>query len=106
MTVINVALVQTELHWEQADLNRQLLERQIQAAQPGDIVVLPEMFTTGFSMRSDVLAETIHGNTLKWMALQARSLEAVICGSLIIVDQDKFYNRFIWMPPDGQSQFY
>ena len=106
MTVINVALVQTELHWEQAGLNRQLLGKQIQTAQPGDIVVLPEMFTTGFSMRSDALAETIQGDTLKWMALQARSLDAVICGSLIIVDQGKFYNRFIWMPADGQHQFY
>ncbi|MBT5601019.1 MAG: amidohydrolase [Gammaproteobacteria bacterium] len=106
MSTINVALVQADLHWEQPDLNRKLLQGYIQAAQPEDIVVLPEMFTTGFSMRSAALAETIQGDTLKWMALQAESLNVVLCGSLIINDQDQFYNRFVWMPPDGKMMFY
>lgn len=106
MHAISLALVQADLHWEKASLNRQLLEGYIQAAQPGDIVVLPEMFTTGFSMRSAALAETLQGDTLQWMALQANSLNVVICGSLIISDQDQFFNRFIWMPPDGKMMFY
>ena len=106
MQAINLALVQADLHWEKAALNRQLLEAYIQTAQAGDIVVLPEMFTTGFSMRSAALAETIQGDTLQWMALQAKALNVVICCSLIISDQDQFYNRFVWMPPDGKMMFY
>ena len=106
MNAINIALVQADLVWEQADLNRKQLEGYIQAAQPGDIVVLPEMFTTGFSMRSSDLAETTQGDTLQWMALQASALQVVLCGSLIISDQGQFYNRFIWMPPDGEMRFY
>jgi predicted amidohydrolase len=106
MSTLNVAVVQADIHWEQPELNRELLEGYIKAALPGDIVVLPEMFTTGFSMRSAALAETIQGDTLRWMARQANSLNAVLCGSLIISDKDQFYNRFIWMRPDGTMKFY
>lgn len=71
-----------------------------------DLVILPEMFSTGFTMRSQELAEPMDGPTLAWMQQQARTLNACICGSVIIKDRRAFYNRMIWMRPDGAFSTY
>ncbi|MCB0641885.1 MAG: amidohydrolase, partial [Phaeodactylibacter sp.] len=67
-----------------------------------DLIVLPEMFTTGFSMRSEDLAEPMDGPTVRWMQDQAEKLGAVLCGSFIAEERALYYNRLVWMRPDGQ----
>lgn len=104
---INITLVQTPLHWQDPAANRQLLAEKLSRLEQGsDLVVLPEMFTTGFSMAAPELAETMSGPTLCWLAKQARKHQVVITGSLIITDQGKYYNRLIWMRPDGSYAHY
>ena len=71
-----------------------------------DLIILPEMFSTGFSMDSKTLAESVHGLTVAWMKQKAREKNAVICGSVIISDHDKFYNRLVWMTPEGEYHTY
>ena len=104
---INVTLVQTPLHWQDAAANRQLLAEKLSRLEaPTDLIVLPEMFTTGFSMAAPQLAETMSGPTLSWLAKQAHKLQSVITGSLIIADQGRYFNRLIWMRPDGSYAQY
>ena len=71
-----------------------------------DIILLPEMFTTGFSMNAATLAEDMSGSTVRWMIKMAKESEKVIAGSIMVVDEGKYYNRFIWMNPDGSYQYY
>jgi predicted amidohydrolase len=66
-----------------------------------DIIILPEMFTTGFSMRPELFAEAPNAETTYWMQMQAKVTGSVICGSVMMKDGGKYYNRFIWMQPDG-----
>jgi predicted amidohydrolase len=101
-----ISLVQTVLAWEDPATNRRQLAAQMAELEATDLVVLPEMFSTGFSMASARLAETMTGPTVTWMRQQAESLDTVVCGSLIISDGGHCYNRFIWVPADGNLQFY
>jgi predicted amidohydrolase len=71
-----------------------------------DIIVLPEMFTTGFTMNADKLAEGMNGQAVSWMIEMAERKNAVICGSVIIREKRKIYNRFIWAQPDGNLTYY
>lgn len=103
MTVFH--LVQTALVWEDAEVNRQQLDGKI-ARLAGGVIVLPEMFTTGFSMASRELAETMSGETVAWLKSRAADYGSIVCGSAIITEQDQFYNRFLWALPDGQVQTY
>ncbi len=104
---LRVTTVQTSLHWEAIDKNlnhfENLLDR-IQGQQ--DIIVLPEMFSTGFTMNTEEVAESMDGKSVQWMRGQAEKLKSVLCGSLILKDGGEYYNRFIWMKPDGEFQFY
>ncbi len=103
MQDINVTLIQTALHWEDAPANRAHFSELLAGIQPGstDLILLPEMFPTGFSMKPKQLAETMDGPSIQWLHVQAAKLGAVITGSLIIKEGDKYYNRLIWMRPDG-----
>lgn len=104
---ITVTLVQTPLHWQDAAANRQMLADKLNRMEgPADLIVLPEMFTTGFSMAAPQLAEPMTGPTLSWMAKQAQKHQAVLTGSLIINDKGNYYNRLIWMRPDGSYDYY
>jgi predicted amidohydrolase len=71
-----------------------------------EVIILPEMFSTGFSMRAEALAETIEGPTVQWMKMMAKQIKAIITGSLIISEDGKYYNRLIWMQPDGKMGQY
>ncbi len=104
---LTVSLLQADLIWESPAANRSQFEGWL-AELPAnvDIVVLPEMFTTGFSMSADAPAETTPGPTFRWMQAWAERLDAVLCGSIIATDGTHRYNRLIWMPPDGQASFY
>ncbi len=108
MQDLRITLVQTALHWEKAAENRKHFDELLLGLKPGstDLVVLPEMFSTGFSMQPYVLAETMEGPTVIWMLQKAVELRAVITGSIIINDKGHYYNRLIWMRPDGTHATY
>jgi predicted amidohydrolase len=107
MKDLRVSLVQTHLQWEDIAGNLQQLEARLQSIPIGThIVVLPEMFSTGFSMQPERLAETMQGNTILWMKKMAESKKCFITGSLIIQENDCYYNRLIWMLPNEQMGFY
>ncbi|WP_166360092.1 amidohydrolase [Pseudomonas akapageensis] len=104
---LNVALVQTTLAWHDRVANLQHFEQLIEQASGADLIILPEMFTTGFSMESEHLAEPESGPTSKWLRAQAKKLDAVVTGSIIIQTADGSYrNRLLWAAPDGELLHY
>jgi len=106
-TMLRLTLVQSSLIWEDKIANLQQFTERLQGLQGHtDLIVLPEMFTTGFSMNAKPLAEKMDGASIEWMAQQAKKLEAVVTGSLIIEEDGNFYNRLIWMRPDGSFEHY
>jgi predicted amidohydrolase len=103
---VKVALLQTELHWEQPDANRTSLAQALSALEPTDLVVLPEMFNTGFSMRSEDLAETMEGASVTWLQGLAHRFSTVFCGSAIIEEEGQYFNRLLWVSPEGKVAHY
>jgi omega-amidase len=106
MSKLSFTLVQTDLVWEDRQQNRQRLEEKIRSISNSQVVVLPEMFSTGFSMRPEELAEPMSGETVTWMKNLAASKKMILTGSVIIEEGGKYYNRLIWMLPNGQSGYY
>lgn len=104
---LSVSIIQYDIIWESPEANRANLEEIIwEINQPTDIILLPEMFTTGFSMNVKNLAEPMNLYTHKWMLQMAQQMKAAIAGTVIISEQGKFYNRFLWVQPDGKTFFY
>ena len=102
MSTLSITIVQSELHWHDAPRNRQRFTAVIDALEKSsDLIVLPEMFTTGFSMDAPTLAEPMDGETVRWMKETAATRNSAVCGSIIIWEEDKFYNRFICAKPNG-----
>lgn len=107
MSTLTVTLIQSSLFWEDKQANLKMLEEKINSIEERtELVVLPEMFTTGFTMQPQLFAETMDGATLAWMRRIATSKRIVITGSVIIKEDDKFFNRLIWMLPNGDIGFY
>jgi omega-amidase len=107
MSELLVTLVQAKLHWEDKQANLQMLEQQIQnIGQPTQLVVLPEMFSTGFSMQPEKLAETMEGPSVQWMRSMATKHKIILTGSLIIEEVGQYFNRLIWMLPNGTHGHY
>ena len=107
MSTLTVTLLQTSLHWEDPARNRQALGEKIRGlSQKTEIIFLPEMFTTGFSMHADELAEPMDGPSVDWMRQVAAEKKVVLAGSLIIRENGKNYNRLVWMLPNGQYGCY
>jgi omega-amidase len=107
MQDLKIALLQTILHWENPVANRSMLEEKIwQLTEPVDVIVLPEMFTTGFTMHADAYAEPMNFHTLKWMQQVASQTAAAICGSYIVKEKESYYNRLLWVFPDGSYKSY
>lgn len=107
MRDLRTTLVQSDLHWEDARANRAHFEQLLLPLAGGtDLVVLPEMFTTGFTMQSDVLAEPMEGPTLEWMRHMARALDAALYGSLVVKEGDRYHNRGLFVMPDGNVAHY
>jgi omega-amidase len=103
MPALTITTIQTNLIWEEKSANLRLLEQKIIGIpEKTEIVVLPEMFNTGFSMKPQLLAETMEGETLEWMRRVSRENGIVLTGSLMIEEGGRFYNRLIWMLPNGQ----
>jgi predicted amidohydrolase len=103
---MNVTLIQTDLFWEDIDNNLKMFDEKITIIKDTNLIILPEMFTTGFSMNVNILSETMNGKTIKWMLDWARVKNAVIAGSIIIKENNLFYNRFIWAEPNGGIKYY
>jgi omega-amidase len=106
MTSLTVSIVQTELKWEDKEFNLRMLEEKIMALPFTELVVLPEMFSTGFSMRPEVLAESMEGPAVQWMKRVAAKKKIILTGSLMIEEEGNYYNRLIWMLPNGQYGHY
>ncbi len=107
MNNLYVSCIQADLVWENIDQNLELFNEKLnQLPNESEIVVLPEMFTTGFSMNSVDLAESMDGKSFHWMKEKARNLHKIIIGSVIIEENNKFYNRCITMFPDGKYYAY
>lgn len=106
MPTLNVSLVQADLAWHDPDANRERLARHVEALPPTDVIVLPEMFTTGFTMEAAAHAETMDGPSIAWMGELARGRDAAVCGSLIVREDGCHYNRFCWVTPEGEVDTY
>ena len=104
---LRVTLVQAELAWQDPAANRHRLAAHFRGlVGHTDLVVLPEMFSTGFSMAAAELAEDMDGPTIDWMREEAAALGCVIAGSLIVRDGGRCYNRLVWARPDGSLEHY
>jgi len=107
MSDLTVTLIQQPLAWLDAETNRQHFANLIAPlAGKTDLIILPEMFNTGFSMEPAPVAETMDGLTLQWLSQQAKATDAAITGSFTITEGDHFYNRMIFMQPDGHYHCY
>lgn len=115
MPTLTCTLIQTKLFWQDADANRQMLEEKITSIkEKTEIVILPEMFSTGFSMQPEKFAETMDGETITWMKKIASSKKIILTGSLMIkapsplekAGDEVFYNRLIWMLPNDEYGCY
>ena len=107
MSELLVTLIQANLHWEDKKANLKMLEQQIEGIdQPTQLVVLPEMFSTGFSMQPEKLAETMEGPSVQWLQSMAIKHKIILTGSLIIEEAGQYFNRLIWMLPNGSHGHY
>jgi omega-amidase len=110
MDSLKVTIIQSVLHWESPEENRQQFAEKIkeQSLNFGktDLIVLPEMFTTGFSMNAKVLAENMSGKSLQWMMSMAKAYDTAITGSIIITENNTYYNRLLFVFPDGNYEYY
>jgi omega-amidase len=104
---MKIALIQTSLFWENPIANRNHFEEKINCiAENIDLIILPEMFTTGFTMKPEIVAETMQGETVLWLQSLAKAKNSAITGSLVIKENDNFYNRLLFVFPTGEIQFY
>ncbi len=104
---LSVTLIQSDIVWEDKATNLKHYEAKIEGIKERKcIVILPEMFSTGFSMNAKELAELMDGPTVRWMAQQAAKHKIILTGSLIIEEDNCFYNRMVWMQPDGNMGYY
>lgn len=107
MSTLKITLIQTHLFWEDKGANLALLEQKIvNLEEPTEVVILPEMFTTGFSMQPTLHAETMEGPSVQWMRRIAMTQKIILTGSLIIEENGHYYNRLIWMLPNGEFGYY
>ncbi|MBN2425844.1 MAG: amidohydrolase [Calditrichaceae bacterium] len=104
---LRVSLVQFNIVWENPDKNLSLLDSLLLKASPDtDLIILPEMFNTGFTMATETLAETMDGPTVQWMQQKAKEFHTSVMGSLIIKDKDKIFNRLLCCAADGIINYY
>ncbi|WP_373521981.1 amidohydrolase [Aquiflexum sp.] len=104
---LKIALIQTDLFWKNKTANMAMLEEKIMnLEQVVDLIILPEMFSTGFTMDAKEVSEPMNLDTTKWMKQMAAQTKAVVTGSVIINDKDNYYNRLLWVTPDGKIDTY
>lgn len=103
---LSISLLQNDLAWHQPAQNRLAFEATIAGLGDTDIIVLPEMFSTGFTMSSKDMAESMTGETANWLREMARSSNAIVTGSLIVAEHGHYYNRLFWVEPGGDLKTY
>lgn len=102
-----ITLIQTSLHWEDPAANRQMFSKHFDSIkEETHVIVLPEMFSTGFTMNAKTVAEKMDGQTVLWMTQEAKRKKCVITGSLLIEEAGNYFNRLFWMNPDGDFLTY
>lgn len=107
MENLKITIFQGYLFWEKIDQNLQNIELRLgNIREKTDLIILPEMFNTGFTMNAAQLAEPMNGKTMQWMHQIAQKFDCVITGSLIVAEGGKYYNRLVWMQPDGRYNYY
>ena len=104
--LLKVAFIQGPLIWHNADANRVYFEQKIRSVSEVDIFILPEMFTTGFTMNPDEVAEQMDGETVKWMSKLAAEQNCALTGSIVIKEHNKFYNRLLFITENGDIHHY
>ena len=107
MNTISITIIQSELAWENKAANLIQFEKKINSInEASQIIVLPEMFSTGFSMKASVLAEKMDGTTVQWMKRIAAEQKKIITGSVIIEADQQYFNRLLWVLPNGNVGIY
>lgn len=107
MQSLTISLIQSDLHWQDPQANVKMFDQKINTIPNNtDIIVLPEMFNVGFVTQPSSCAEQMYGQSFTWLKNKALEKSCVICGSLLIKDAGKYYNRFIWMMPSGEFTYY
>ncbi len=107
MQDLKITLIQSDLHWEDIEANLAMFEEKVwQIGNTTDVIVLPEMFTTGFTMAAPKLAEFMNMRTFKWMKQMADQTGALMLGSYIVSVRERYYNRLLWMEPGGNFKTY
>ena len=102
---LNVALVQTSLVWENPKANRTHIEDKVSSIT-ADLIILPEMFSSGFTMNASEVAETMDGETIAWLKSLSKTKNAAIVGSLVITENNNYYNRLVFVEPNGTLTTY
>ena len=101
---LKTALIQSDLVWENPKQNRENFTRKIEnISEEVDLIILPEMFTTGFTMNAKQVAESMDGETASWMQTMAKNTNAAVVGSLVIKENNKYYNRLLFVEPSGYT---
>lgn len=104
---LTVAIIQSNLIWENPIQNRLDFTSKIGSiTNEVDLIILPEMFTTGFTMSPEIVAETMQGSTVEWLKQLAREKDSAITGSIVISEEGKYYNRLLFVEPTGKIHHY
>jgi len=107
MSSLTITLIQTNLHWEDKKANLDMFSKKIESIEEKtEVIILPEMFNTGFSMKPEILAEDINGETVQWMKKITAEKKVILTGSVMIKQDNSYYNRLIWMLPNGEYGIY
>jgi len=106
MEKLTITLVQPDIIWEQPQANLEKYSEMLAPVDKTDLIVLPEMFTTGFSMQPEKLKESMDGPAVQWMKKLASEKDAAVVGSLVIEDNEKVFNRLVWVFPNGKIKIY
>lgn len=107
MKNLKITTVQFSPYWHEKEKNLSRLDEMLdETKEPTDLIILPEMFATGFTMAADAHSEKADGPVIQWLEEKAREKNAVVTGSIIIEEDKKYYNRLIWMRPDGSFAQY
>lgn len=107
MQNLHCTIIQTALYWEDKAANLEMLGKKILAIdEKTHIVILPEMFSTGFSMKPETLAESMNGATIEWMRNIAQTKNVILTGSLMIKENSLYFNRLVWILPNGEIGYY
>ena len=106
MENLKITIIQPDIIWEDIKSNLKKYSEIIEGIESTDVIILPEMFTTGFSMQPEKLKENMDGISAQWMKKIAAEKDASVVGSLIIEENGKFFNRAVWVFPEGKTEIY